>query len=420
MSQTGSQTQITKGYLAHFCMRLTALQCQQAKTKAKPYKLTDGAGLYLEISPKGSKHWRMQYSYHGKRPRISIGPFPLISLADARAERDEMKRLLRQDIDPAEKRRQEKRQRAKQVANTFEVVAREWHQNKSGSWAAGYRRDVLARLSKDVFPTIGASPISDLKAPDILAMVRRCEQRRSFDIARRNLQNVGRVFRYAIATGRCDHDPTFRLWEALEPYTKTHFAAIDVQEIPDFILALRQNNARLFPQTLIAMELMLLTFVRTSELIKATWDEIDLDAARWLIRSERMKMRRDHLVPLSRQACALLKRARDLSGDSNFVFPHAHRSGRHMSNCTVMRGLVRLGYEGRMTGHGFRALAMSAIKEKLGYRHEVIDRQLAHQPRNKVDRAYDRAEFLDERKQMMQDWADYVDRCYQEAVLKRG
>lgn len=392
-------------------MKPTVTQCQSAKPKEKSYKLTDGGGLYLEVLPTGKKHWRLQYSFQGKRPRISLGPFPSVSLLAARAEREKQKQLLRDGMNPIVERRAEKLRRQIKTKNTFEAVATEWHSVKSSNWSAGYKSDTLARLKRDVLPAIGSMPLVDIELPHVLAIMRTIENRRSYDIARRNLQMIGRVFRYGMATGRCTADPSYRLWEALRPTQKTHHAALDWTELPGFIQCLRTNKARLYPQTLIATELLMLTFVRTKELIGAIWEEVDLENARWLIPGERMKRAKEHIVPLSKQAIELFEEARKWSGGSRYIFPHQFHSDRHMSNCTILRAIGRMGYKGRMTGHGFRALAMSTIKEQLGYRHEVIDRQLAHVPANKVDRAYDRAQFLDDRKRMMQDWADYIDEC---------
>lgn len=400
-------------------MKLTVYQCKSATGRAKPYKLTDGHGLYLEVMPNGAKYWRYQYSLNGRRPRIALGVFPEIGLAEAREQRDAHRKLVRNGVDPAFERKREKLQSKLNAGNTFECLAREWHETNRARWTAGHASDILMRFERDVFPFLGEMPIADLKPQDVLLTIRQIEARGALELSRRALQNIGRVCRYAIATGRAESDPSHMLWEALERRPKGHFTAISVDELPELVVALRTNPARLFPITRLAMDLMMLTFVRTSELIEATWDEFNLEAGMWVLPAERMKMRRDHMVPLSIQALDVLRQLQETAADRPYVFPHYSRADRHMSNNTILKGLDRLGYKGRMTGHGFRALAMSAIKEKLGYRHEVIDRQLAHQPRSKVDRAYDRAEFLDERRQMMQDWADYIDQCYQEAVLKR-
>ena len=239
-----------------------------------------------------------------------------------------------------------------------------------------------------------------------MQVLRKIEDRVAHESTRRALQYCGQVFRYAIVTERAERDITADLRGALRPFKRGHYAAFEADDLPEFLEALERNDARLFPQTRAATRLLLLTFVRTSELIEAAWAEFKLDECEWIIPAERMKMRRPHIVPLSRQAVAILRELKALTGYGAWVFPNQIHSQKHMSNATVLGALKRLGYKGRMTGHGFRALAMSAIKERLGYRHEVVDRQLAHAPGSKVDAAYDRAKFLDERRRMMQDWAD--------------
>ena len=392
-------------------MKLTAIQCRNAQPREKVYKLTDGQGLYLEVMPSGAKYWQFQYRYHGKRPRICFGVYPEISLLDAREARRKARETLRQGLDPAIERKRAKQNRAIEVANTFELFAREWHTNKLSAWSPSHANDILRRFERDIFPMIGNVPITDLKAPDILAAVRKIEARGALELASRALQNIGRVFRYAIATGRAVTDPSYKLSEALLPKKTTHYAAFAPQELPRFVNILRSNRARLHFHTLHATDLMMLTFVRTNELIKATWDEFDFEEKRWYIPAERMKMDRDHIVPLAKQVIARLEELKAVSAGRPYVLPHYSQPDRHISNNTVLKALERMGYKGQMTGHGFRSVATSTLKEKYGYRHEVVDRQLAHFPASKVDRAYDRAEYIDERTEMMQVWADHVDEC---------
>jgi integrase len=262
----------------------------------------------------------------------------------------------------------------------------------------------------DVFPELGNRPVADIAAPDVLALVRKVEKRGAHEMARRAVQYCSQIFRYAIVTGRTDRDPAADLRGALKPYVKGHYAAIDADELPAFLLALQNNNARLFLQTRLAVHLMMLTFVRTGELRQAQWEEFDLDGRQWTVPRLHTKMKRtEHIVPLSKQAVSILREMHKLTGQWDLVFPNQVHPKKPMSENTLLSALQRLGYKGKMTGHGFRALAMSTIKEKLGYRHEVVDRQLDHAQRNKIDAAYDRAKFLDERKKMMQEWADYLD-----------
>jgi integrase len=262
-----------------------------------------------------------------------------------------------------------------------------------------------------MFLEIGNVPVSDITAPRLLAAIRKIESRGAHEVAHRALQTCGQVFRYAIGTGRGERNPAAELkgTDTLMPVKRTHYAALDASELPDFLKALKENEARLYLQTRYAIELLMLTFTRTGELINAKWSEFDLEGRVWTIPEERMKMGKSHIVPLSKQAVEVLKKLQAINGKRDWVFPNQTDSKKAMSNNTILFALSRLGYKGRMTGHGFRALAMSTIKEKLGYRHEVVDRQLAHAPRNKVDAAYDRAKFLPERRKMMQQWADYID-----------
>lgn len=389
-------------------MKLTDTACKNAKPKEKPYKLSDGGGMFLHVMPHGARLWRLKYRYFGKEKLISLGGYPQTSLQEARKARETAKALLKEGTDPSSARKEEKRQKLLSNDNTFESIAREWHEHTKARWTENYAKDLLHRLSTDVFPEIGYKPIRDITPPDILYAVRKIESRGAYEMARRALQTTGQVFRFAVATGRVASDPTRDLKGALKPFKKSHFAALEAKELPKFLDTLNKNEARLYPQTIRAVRLLMLTFVRTSELIGAKWDEFDFEAREWNIPPERMKMRNPHIVPLSSQVIEILNDQKELTGQWDWVFPNQVRPKSHMSNNTVLMALRRMGYQGRMTGHGFRALAMSTIKEKLGYRHEVVDRQLAHAPRNKVDAAYDRAKFLDERKIMMQAWSDYV------------
>jgi len=390
-------------------MRLNTKQIDNAKLKKKLYRLFDGHGLYLEVTPSGGKYWRLKYRFDHKEKRITFGPYPQISLLEAREMREAARKKVALGIDPIEDKKDQRRIAALGAENTFETVAREWHKLNKDSWHDIYGGHILHRLEMDIFPRIGKLPIAKIKPLHILDALRLIEKRGAGEVARRTLQYCSQVFRYAIITERAERNPAHDLKGALKPIKHGHYAAIGIDEMPDFLRALDRNDARLFPQTRDAVRLLMLTFVRTGELIGAKWGEFDLDNAAWNIPAERMKMRRPHFVPLSRQVLDILKEQHKLTSNWDWVFPNQAHPKKHMSNNTVLGAIERLGYKGRMTGHGFRALAMSTIKEKLGYRHEVIDRQLAHVPANKVDAAYDRAQFLDERRVMMQKWADYID-----------
>jgi integrase len=389
---------------------LTAKEVQNAKPAPKLYRMFDAGGLYLEVNPAGGRYWRYKYKFMGKERRLAFGVFPEVGLAEAREKRDQARKMLVGGVDPAEQKKSAKLAAMVNAATTFELVGREWYANQKEAWAEKHGANILRRLEMDVFPEIGTRPVKDITPLELLAMIRKIEKRGALELARRATQTCGQIFRYAIVTGRAENDPSASLKGALKPMKKSHFAAFEVDELPKFLYALNLNQARLFPATINAVKFLMLTFVRTNELVGATWDEFNFEEAEWSIPAERMKMRRAHIVPLSKQATAILEEQKKIHVYGNWVFPNQVTPRKHMSNCTILGAIKRLGYKGQMTGHGFRALAMSAIKEKLGYRHEVIDRQLAHAPRNRVDAAYDRAMFLDDRRIMMQEWADYLDK----------
>jgi integrase len=405
-------------------MKLTDIKCKSAKPSVKPLKMADGGGMYLEIMPNGSKYWRLKYRIKVdgvlKEKRLALGVYPEISLKDARDRRDEAKRLLEHGKDPSLEKQKKKALSHEKNVNTFKAIALEWHENRKDRWSERYADGVLTRLENDIFPEIGNYPITDIEPPILLQAIRKIEKRKAQELARRQLQKCGEIFRYAIACGKAVRDPSADIKEALRPQEKGHFAALDVKELPQFLKAIERNDARLYQNTRNALTLMMLTFVRTSELIGARWEEIDFEAREWTIPAERMKMKKEHVVPLSRQSIAILENQKEIAGGWPLVFPSSVRPQQSISNNTILGAIKRLGYMGRMTGHGFRALAMSAIKQELGYRHEVVDRQLAHAPRNKIDKAYDRAYFLKDRTVMMQEWADYIDDLGQHGEVIKG
>jgi integrase len=315
---------------------------------------------------------------------------------------------LQEDIDPSEAKKENKRIFKVNAENTFESLAREWHETNLSKWTSIHGKTVLTRLERDIFPKIGRKPIKDMIAPDILEALRPIEKRGAIEIAHRMLQYCTAIFSFAIATGRCERNTAQDIKGALKPVVRGHYRSLDPKLIPEFITKLERNDARLFPHTRLSMKLMLLTFVRTGELIGAKWQEFDLQENQWIIPAERMKMKKAHIVPLSSQVLSILAELKTFSMASEYVFPHANSNKKHMSNNTILKAIERLGFKEETTGHGFRALAMTTIKEKLDYRHEVIDRQLAHTHKSKIDAAYDRAQFLDERKKMMQDWANFI------------
>ncbi len=393
-------------------MKLTDTACRNAKAKDKPYKKADGGGLYLYVKPDGARYWRLKYYFLGKEKLLALGIYPIVSLQEAREKRDDTKRLLDAGKDPSHVKKEKKRQTLERHKNTFEVIAREWHESQLNRWSTNHGLNVMRRLEVDVFPYIGKRPIADITPPELLDVLRKIEKRGALDVTARVKQISGQVFRYGIATGKCERDSSADLQGALKVGKVKHFATLDIKEVPEILQTLERNHARLFPRTQRAIKVLMLTFVRTGELINATWDEFDLEKGQWEIPGWRMKMKNPHIVPLSRQVVELLREQKEETEhlNTNWVFPSQVRPKDPMSNNTILFAIGRLGYKKRMTGHGFRALAMSNIKEKLGYRHEVVDRQLAHAQRNKVDRAYDRAQFLDQRRKMMQEWANYIDK----------
>lgn len=392
-------------------MALTNTQCQNAKPKEKPYKLADGGGLTLLVNPNGAKYWRLRYYWLDKEKMLGLGVYPRLSLAQAREKREEAKKFMAQGIDPSAAKKQAKREAVMNAENTFEAVAREWHGKKTEIWAPRTGEKILSYLENDVFPYIGNRPIADIDPPELLDVLRKIESRKAYYAANRMKQVCGQVFRYGVSTGKCPRDPAADLRDALTTAKTKHLAALNIKEIPEFLQKLDKNEVRLFPQTRRGIRLLMLTAVRTTELIRATWDEIDLDNAVWEIPAERMKMGAPHIVPLSRQVVALFREQLEEAKHMNtpWVFPSQPRPKEHMSNNTILQGIKRLGYGGRMTGHGFRSLFLTTLMEDLGYTHEVADAQLAHSKGDNVRRAYDRTKYLEQRKKMMQHWSDYLD-----------
>lgn len=390
-------------------MKLTELTCKGAKPKEKAYKLSDGGGMYLEVAPNGSKYWRLKYRHLGKEKRLALGVYPDVTLKEARDKRDTEKKLIKENKDPAYMRRQRKNQLLEEAANTFELIAREWYTHNLDSWTENHAQTIINRLEKDVFPIIGDAPIKEITPKILLDVAKSIQERGANELAKRVIQMSKHIFQYAIITGRAERNIANDLKGLIKPKPKSHHAALEAKDLPEFVGALNQNVARLMPLTLLAVKFMMLTFVRTNEMIKAEWDEIDLDENIWLIPAKRMKMNKDHIVPLSKQSVEILRQIRLLHNNPKYVFPSRENPRNHMSNNTILMALRRMGYAGKMTGHGFRSLAMSTIMEKLNYRFEVPDRQLAHSKKGDVNKAYDRAMFLDERTKMMQDWADYIE-----------
>jgi len=391
-------------------MPLTDSAIRATKPADKPIKLFDERGLLLLVDPSGGKWWRFRYRFDGKHKSLSMGVYPDVSLAKARERRDEARKLLADGIDPSKNRKAQKAARADRNANSFEVVAREWFAKFKPNWVEAHSDKVIRRLERDVFPWIGGDPIAEVRAPDLLACLRRVESRGTVETAHRALQSCGQIFRYAIATGRASRDPSGDLRGALSTVKGTHLASItEPTAVGGLLRACDGYQGSLV--TKCALRLAPLVFVRPGELRKAEWTEIDLERAEWNIPAERMKMREPHLVPLSTQAVAILRELQALTGGRRYVFPGARTNGRPMSDNAILAALRRMGFaKDEMSGHGFRAMARTILDEVLGVRPDFIEHQLAHAVRDPNGRAYNRTAHLVERRKMMQQWADYLDK----------
>jgi integrase len=390
-------------------MALSDTAIRNAKPAEKPLKLFDSGGLFLLVTHRGGKWWRLKYRFAGKEKLLSLGVYPDVGLKDARDKRDAARKLLADGIDPGESRKAAKAAQTEGAANSFEVVAREWFAKFAPAWADSHSDKIIRRLERDVFPWIGGRPVREVSAPELLSLLRRIENRGALETAHRAMQNCSRVFRYAIATQRAGRDPCADLRGALPPAKEQHHASItEPKAIGDLLRTINNGYQGSFI-TQCALRLAPLVFVRPGELRKAEWAEFNLDAAEWRIAARRMKMKEPHIVPLSRQALAIVRELHLLTGSGCYVFPGARSNARQMSENTVNAALRRLGYaSNEMTGHGFRSMASTVLNEQ-GWNPDAIERQLAHAERNAIRGAYNYAEYLPERRQMMQAWADYLD-----------
>ncbi len=387
---------------------LTDTRIKTAKPQEKLYKLTDERGLHLSVYPNGSKLWQMRYRFDGKEKTASLGKYPEVSLAQAREKRDQMRKQVASDVDPVQAQRQAKAEKKMALENSFEAVARTWFDSWKAARSARHADYVMRRLEADVFPAIGRRPIAEIQAPELVAMMKAVEKRGALDIAKRCYQMTGQVFRYAIAHGLAQRNPAsdVKPGDVLASRRKENYARIDAKELPELLRKIEGYQGT--PATRMAIKLLTLTFVRTGELIAARWDEFDLKAGQWRIPAERMKMRTPHIVPLSSQAVQVLQVLHGVTGHSQLLFPGERDHARFISNNTVLKALERMGFKGRMTGHGFRGLASTILHER-GFDHGHIELQLAHQERNAVSAAYNHATYLKQRAEMMQWWADYLD-----------
>jgi integrase len=387
-------------------MPLTNTQISKCKPKQQPYKLSDSGGMFLLVHPNGSKYWRLKYRLHGKEKTLALGVYPDVSLAQARENRDTAKKEIKNGTDPVLKRRDEKHLALLKSENTFEAVTKEWHSQQKNKWTTDHAERVFKSLEDEAFPSLGTKPISEITGKDVLAVIRKIEKRGSLETASRVLQRITSVFRYAVQTGRMEINPATELRGTIKTRKVEHRPALNAKDMPEFLNKLDSYKGDQI--TNLALKLLLLTFVRPGELRGARWAEFDLDKAEWRIPAERMKMRHEHIVPLSQQALSILEQLKPLTGNSELLFPNRNGQGKPICENTLLYAMYRLGYHRTATAHGFRATASTILNEQ-GWKPDVIERQLAHAEKNKVRAAYHRSEYLADRKKMMQHWADYLD-----------
>jgi len=386
-------------------MPLNDMQIRRAKPEAKAYTLGDGQGLSLIIEPNGSKSWRFRYRFAGKPKMISLGVYPTITLADARSRRDDARKLVAEGKNPSEVRKEQKIALQTESESSFEKIATEWHQMKSAKWSKGYASDIMEAFQNDIFPYVGLRQVGEIKTLELLNVLRKIEKRGALEKMRKVRQRCSEVFRYAIATERAEFNPAADLSSALDVHQSNHFPFLKADEIPDFVRALDSyTGSRL---VLIATKLLMITGVRTIELRAALWSEFDLDNAIWEIPAERMKMRRSHLVPLSAQALDLLNELKIMTGNYRYVFPGRNDPNKPMSEASINQLIKRIGYGGRVTGHGFRHM-FSTILHEHDYSSAWIEMQLAHVDKNSIRGTYNHAQYLEKRREMIAFYSLYL------------
>lgn len=386
-------------------MKLTARQISTAKPQDKPYKLSDGGGMYLLVNPNGSRYWRLKYRYAGKEKLLALGVYPDVTLADARNKRNEAKRVLAAGADPSDVKQSIKEAKAIAMQNSFELIAIEWHKHKKPNWSSGYADDILESLRKDIFPFVGKRAITDIKPIDMLAVLKKLEERGVLDKLKKIRQACKQIFTYAVITGRAEFNPVADLAGALKPPKQQHYPHLQRDELGGFIEALKDYSGSKLTQ--IATFLLMYTGVRTIELRAAEWKEFDFTNNLWQIPKERMKMRRPHLVPLSSQVKSMLLEVKSISGRGKYVFPGRNDAGKPMSEASINQVIKRVGYDGRATGHGFRH-TMSTILHEQGFNTAWIEAQLAHADKNTIRGTYNHAQYLEGRREMVQWYADFL------------
>jgi integrase len=389
-------------------MSLTDIKVKNAKPRDKAYKIADSEGLFLLVTPRGAKYWRLKYRFKGKEKLLALGVYDQVTLADARLKRNKARNMLANEIDPSLVKQEKKQSNKIAAENSFESIAREWHAKFSTQWTPKHGNRIISQFEKEIFPWLGRRTISEITAPDLLSALRRIESRGAIETAHRTHQTCSQVFRYAIATGRAERDPSVDLRGALPPARKKHHASLtDLKSIGELMRSIQDYQGHFV--TKCALRLASMLFVRPGELRQAEWSEFDFETAEWRIPAAKMKMRVMHIVPLPKQAITTLRELQPLTGGRKYVFPCIRTFSRPMSENTVNAALRRLGYtKEEMTGHGFRSMASTLLNEQ-GWNRDAIERQLAHSERNNIRAAYNYAEYLPERRKMMQHWADYLD-----------
>ncbi|WP_168404373.1 tyrosine-type recombinase/integrase [Erwinia amylovora] len=398
-------------------MKLNARQVDTARGKDKPYKLADGGGLYLLVNPNGARYWRLKYRAAGKEKLLAVGVYPDVSLSDARRRRDEAKKILAAGGDPGQEKQAEKQARILAVQNSFEAIALEWHDHKKTNWSEGYATDILEYLSKDIFPFVGKRAINEIKPAEMLAVLRKMEQRGVLDKLKKTRQACRQIFTHAVITGRAENNPVTDLAGALKAPKQKHFPHLNVDQIPPFLNDLSNYSGSMI--TRYATRLLMITGLRTIELRASEWSDIDFDKGIWQIPAERMKMRRPHIVPISSQAKSLLEAIHQLTGRGKYVFPGRNDAGKPMSEASINQVIKRIGYDGKATGHGFRH-TMSTILHEQGYNSAWVETQLAHVDKNSIRGTYNHAQYLDGRREMLQWYADYMDALESEDNVVHG
>jgi integrase len=389
-------------------MALTSTEARRARPTTKPYKLADSGGLFLAVMPAGGKLWRWKYRFEGREKLMALGSYPEVSLAEARSRHAEGRRLLAAGVDPMARRMATRTASQEQSGTTFEAIAAQWMEHWKEDKSLRHVDSTRRRLNANILPTLGALQIRDIQAPDVVLMVRTVEARGARDVAKRALETTGQIFRYAVAHGHTTRNPAAEIKprDVLKATVKENYARVGAKDLPALL-----RQIEVYPGTHVtrlALKLMAFTFVRTGELIGAGWSEIDFEQKRWDIPVERMKMRTPHIVPLSEQTIEVLRTLHTLTGSGALLFPGDRNPKKPMSNNTILKGLERMGYKGRMTGHGFRGVASTILHEQ-GFDHQHIELQLAHAPRNAVSASYNHALYLKPRAKMMQDWANFLD-----------